>query len=235
MADGLSLSDFIDPAARRLAEAVAHDDVGRALALAHEVKGGVNVVGKNGNTPLLIAAYRNNPAMVKALLKAGAHPNGGPDSAPLHEAVKARDLVVARLLLKAGADPNGHLDDETALFEAALLGDPPRAELLLAAGARVDGRDSLGSTPSLEAASADNWRMVLTLLHHGGSPLVASQAGLTLGDFAFHSLVAPSELEGPAKAQVEEILKRAGSPWPPPAPPQVRALVAAGHWPPVHR
>ena len=61
MADGLSLSDFSDPAARRLAEAVAHDDVGRALALARDVKGGVNVMGKDGDTPLLIAAHRNKP------------------------------------------------------------------------------------------------------------------------------------------------------------------------------
>ena len=76
--------------------------------------------------------------------------------------------MVARLLLKAGADPNGRMGDETALFEAALLGDPPAALLLLDAGARVDERDSIGSTASITAAATDHWRMVLTLLHRGG-------------------------------------------------------------------
>ena len=235
MAENASLDDFKDPAARQMAQAVVRGDVGHALALSRNVRGGVNAQGADGDTPLFLATVRNDPAMVEALLKAGAHPNGGPGRAPIQEAVKGRDQIVARILLNAGADPNGRSGAEPALFEAALLGEPARAELLLKAGARVDEKDSLGGTAALIAASANNWALVLVFLHHGATPWATNTGGVTIGDFAFSSRLSTAAPEGTAKAEVEELLRRAGVPWPPPAPPQVRALVAAGHWPPVHR
>ena len=235
MAENASLDDFKDPAARQMAQAVVRGDVGHALALSRNVRGGVNAQGADGDTPLFLATVRNDPAMVEALLKAGAHPNGGPGRAPIHETVKGRDQIVAHMLLKAGADPNARSGDEPALFEAALLGDAARAELLLKAGARVDEKDALGGTAALIAASANNWALVLVLLHHGAIPWATNTGGVTIGDFAFSSRLSAGAPEGQAKAAVEELLRRAGVRWPAPAPPQVRTLVAAAHWPPVHR
>lgn len=57
-------------------------------------------------------------------------------------------LEIARRLLDAGADP-GRANDRgtTPLHNAAQLGVPAMAELLIAGGANVDARDGYGKTP----------------------------------------------------------------------------------------
>ena len=234
MNEGASLNDFADPAAREMVRAVADGQVGRALELARGVRGGVNVVGKDGDTPLLVAVIRNDPAMVEALLKAGAHPNGASDTAPIHEAMKAENLLTARMLLKAGADPNGRMGGEPALFEAALLGDVRGVDMLLQAGANIEEADELGVTTALTAASADNWEVVVFLLDRGAAPGAASQTGLTLGGLAAHSRLTSGSAEGRAKNEVIARLQKVPGLWPPPSIAEVKAMMAAGRWPPRH-
>jgi ankyrin repeat protein len=61
------------------------------------------------DTPLKVACYRGDLAIVKALLAAGAAPDGDPDhlmgGTALMVAARAGHLAVCKALLEAGADP----------------------------------------------------------------------------------------------------------------------------------
>ncbi|MEA1673577.1 ankyrin repeat domain-containing protein [Nitrospirillum sp. BR 11163] len=222
---------FTDPSARRFAEAVAAGKVDAALAAAHDAPGGVNTVGRDGATGLLMAVERHNLAMVDALLKAGANPDGAPDRAPLHLAVSVRDLTMVKRLLAAHADPNATMGTETPLYMAGVMGEIPAAQALLDAGADINKADEVGKTPILAAAAADNWQTVAFLLDHDVS-LWADADGMTVAQFAQNSRILPNNPNGEALPRVIERFRAAGYPWPPPNVAQVRALKEEGKWPP---
>ena len=116
-----------------------------------------NVHGWDG-TPLHRAAHHNrNPAVIAALLKAGADPNARVifDQTPLHWAAHfTTNPGVIDVLVKAGADPNARDEDgDTPLHDAATYNkNAAVAALLLKAGADPYAEDENGFTP-LESAS----------------------------------------------------------------------------------
>ena len=67
----------------------------------------VNTVDHEGNSLLMLAAYRGHPRTVAALLRAGADPDlrNDRDQSTLAGAVFKGEDEVVRLLLDAGADP----------------------------------------------------------------------------------------------------------------------------------
>jgi ankyrin repeat protein len=206
---------FTDPAARPFAESVAAGNVPAALAAARYAPSGVNALGANGETGLLMAVERQNLGMVDALLKAGANPNGGADRAPIALAVRSPDLRFVRHLLVAGADPNGRIDTEPALYNAARVGAHEAINLLVAHHARVDEPDSLGSPATFSAAGADRWTVVLQFLGYGASPVATNRAGLTLAKYASTSRLIPDDPEGRALITVINRLRAAGASVPP--------------------
>ncbi len=223
---------FQAPEARRLAEAVVEGDVEEVVRLLPSVPGGINVLGRNNETVLLLATERLNLPMVKALLNLGADPNGGPDRAPLAMAVRAYDLSIANLLLEFGADPNGKIGAEPALYKAALVGADDAIDLLIQFKARVDEPDGIGSPSSFAAAGADHWVTVDKLIKHGASLWAVNQAGFTLGTYASASRLSDDGDQGRSRNIVISKLRESGFPWPPPSPSEVMSKMAAGAWPP---
>src|ERR1700722_14976586 len=120
----------------------------------------VNLANSVGDTPLMIAADRYQPAIVKALLDHGADPKAvdrAGNSVLMRAAASKHSWVEERtplihLLLEKGADP-GHKDAHgvSALMLMALNGNPA-LELLLNDSLDIDARDEEGNTALLYAS-----------------------------------------------------------------------------------
>ena len=171
---------------------------------------------KRKNTPLHYAAgYNKNPAVIEALLKAGADPmaRGGPmardkwKDTPLHYAAKYnKNPAVIETLLKAGADPmarGGQVEYTPLHYAAGYNKNPAVIETLLKAGAEVNAGGSIENTPLHSAAGANKNPAVIEILLKAGAEVNAQQSnGKTpLHDAALHN-------ENPA---VIEVLLKAGA------------------------
>jgi ankyrin repeat protein len=119
------------------------------------------------------AVQQGNLARVRRLLASNPRLANfvGPDgNQPLHLAAGTGNEDIVRALIAARADVNGvgsRQDHFTPLFNAAQQGRPEIARLLLANGANVDARDSLGNTPL--AFAADNHADVAEVLLAAGA------------------------------------------------------------------
>ena len=151
-----------------------------------------------GETRLGLAARLNsNPAVVIALLEAGADPNGRDDGGwtPLHSAAgnddNPEEIIAA--LVERGADPNarGKELDATPLHSAAAdNGNPGAIVALLKAGADPNAQITneqfveeipiLGKTPlHLAVIVNDNPEVITALVAGGADPNVRDGAGVT--------------------------------------------------------
>lgn len=102
----------------------------------------------NGNTALMMAAFKHNKKAVQSLLARGARVNR-PGWAPLHYAASSGDVPIAALLLAHGATIDARAPGRfTPLMMAAREGQPEVAVLLVQHGADT----SLKSDENLTAA-----------------------------------------------------------------------------------
>ena len=111
----------------------------------------MNLIGMFPTSPLFAAVPFGDPAVVKALIKGGAH-------------VDERDP-----------------DQMTALDWAVLANRAPVVKELIAAGAEVNAVDKFGYTPLLYAATVDfgNADTIKPLLEAGADPSIKSKDGKT--------------------------------------------------------
>ena len=169
------------------------------------------------DAPLFCAIYKQDVTSAELLLQAGANPNavgkidfqrqpvfpvgsgrsvspvGGfgnsPRSVtPLWFAISEGQLPMVQLLLKFKADPDGSQPDGKPLLFSALA-DTNILETLLAAGAKVDGRDTVSTagdnrrmnrTPLIETvAFTAYFPAVEILLQHGADPNARDGFGQT--------------------------------------------------------
>ncbi len=135
------------------------------------------------------AAHARDPAVIAAMVRAGADVNarGDWDKTPLHEAAEKGTPEVVRALLEAGADVNARprgFDPysgvaNTPLHFAARNPDPQVATALLEAGADVHARGQDRTTPLHFAASNRNPAVAELLLEAGAEVNAGGTDGIT--------------------------------------------------------
>ena len=122
--------------------------------------------------PLGAAVHNGHADACQLLLAAGAdvHADAGP-GLPLVDAVNCGHVPVAELLLVRGADPSGMYGSRPLLHVAVDRdGAAEMVTLLLAAGAKVNGRSDSGSTAIDTAAFRGEAAVIRALLAGGASP-----------------------------------------------------------------
>jgi hypothetical protein len=142
----------------------------------------VNQQDAIGFTPLLRAAYKGNPEIVRLLLRAGAEVNkrNRAGRTPLYLAVNSRNPEIVRMLLDKGAEVNKQNNDGwTPLYWAACIRHTEIVRVLLAAGAKVNIQDSDGWTPLLRAAGICSPEIVRMLLDKGAEVNIQDNGGRT--------------------------------------------------------
>ncbi len=136
-----------------------------------------------GMTPLTMAVLGENVDACRALLSAGADPEGDLEwevGFPLSLAVQAEEPALMDLLLDAGADPNRRGPTGwTALHGAAASGHRWAVKKLLAAGARVRPDEGGLSPVHLAITSAPDARIVFMLIEAGGDVNARDRQGET--------------------------------------------------------
>ena len=121
----------------------------------------------DGSTPLHWAAYRDEPAKVDQLIRAGANVNAANDigATPLWAASLNGSAPVVKRLLDAGANPDAALlTGETPLMAAARAGKLAAVDALLARGAKPDARGPRGQTALMWAVAQKHVEVVKRLL-----------------------------------------------------------------------
>ncbi|CAN6317409.1 unnamed protein product [Urochloa humidicola] len=167
----------------------------------------IDAAGRDGKTPLRLAAEAGRRDAVRALLAAGARADarcGADGATALHAAARRGDEVVARLLLAHGAAGTAAVRDaggKTAFEVAAEEGHGDRimdflglGEAILAAarkgearsvrraaegGASVEGRDAHGWTPLMRAAFKGRADTARDLIDRGADVDAADADGYT--------------------------------------------------------
>ena len=145
------------------------------------------------STPLHLAArHSEDPAVINALLNAGANPNVRDkySATPLHiAAMKNKNPAVITALLNAGASPNADNRYTPPLHCAARYNRNPAVLVaLLNAGADPDvpnTRDRQERTPlHLASQYNGNLAVITALLNAGADPSARTKDGKTPGDLA---------------------------------------------------
>jgi ankyrin repeat protein len=109
----------------------------------------INGSNASGYSPLIIAAYNNQPGAVKVLLASGANPDFRDkmgNTALIGICFKGY-AAIGEALLQQGADVNlANYNDATPLIFASTFGNTEIVQLLLKYKAAVDKKDNSGKT-----------------------------------------------------------------------------------------
>jgi len=139
-----------------------------------EVDEGLEAIAHTGVSDLVRAVEDGDLAAVRALLKAGADPNGhNREGEPvlLLAAYQERGLPIVRELLKAGADVDGtDHQQNTPLIVSVRDENLSLVKELVRRGADVNAKNVEGDTPLTNAACWGSERTVRFLLAHSADP-----------------------------------------------------------------
>ncbi|XP_066901315.1 putative ankyrin repeat protein RF_0381 [Halyomorpha halys] len=123
-----------------------------------------------GNSPCLVAALNNKPAVLQVLVDNGADLALRDSSGKgiLYHAARCGHVEAVKWLLDAGVAVDMRCwNQRTALHRAALEGHTAVATLLLDRGADPAAKDSIGWTPLMAASRCGHLAVVQLLFDHG--------------------------------------------------------------------
>ena len=185
---------------------------GSVVEIDRLVKQGVDLNARDGNgrTPMMVAAFRQDDAAVRALIEAGANLNALDHQSydVVTIAAVLNDLDTLRTVLAAGANARAITSpySGTALIAAAHLGHAEVCEALVKARAPLDHVNNLGWTALIEAI----------VLGDGGprhqatvDVLIKAGADLNLPDRQGVTPLGLARQKG--YAQIAEMLEKAGA------------------------
>lgn len=226
----------------QVAQAIDAADVQRAYTLAKALgPQRLNQYGNEGITLLMYAGYKAIPEtapnlqVVTALLMAGADalqespPKDGSilSIAALRAEGPARTAFL-KAVLDGGVNPNTveHYRYKTPyLFRFASQDTPDSLRLMVERGANVNARDSLGKSALYAAITTFSLDEVNYLLDHGADPKVVDNLGVSFASYV-HDMVLRQKDDPfkryPKILALQERLIRAGVPWPPLSPKEMR-------------
>ena len=130
---------------------------GNTSEVERRVKGGADINARDffGRTPLMVAAYRRDVAIARALIEAGANVNALESQSydVITIAAVLNDLDMLQLAILSGGNPRAITSPYggTALIAAAHLGHVEIVQALVTAGAPLDHINNLGMTALIEA------------------------------------------------------------------------------------
>jgi len=146
-------------------------------------KADVNLGDRNDWTPLMYAAWQDNPELVAMLIKHGAKIDVVSIDAltPLAIAAQNGKIKAAQALVAAGADVNAPVakGGYTPLMLAAISGSTDLTAALIDHGAKVNAVNPGGVTALMIAAANNHPRVAEVLLKSGADPNARSQDGRT--------------------------------------------------------
>lgn len=135
----------------------------------------------NGQTPLMFAAWKNRPDVIKLLVAHGAHPGVTSNILVTYEPRLDKDgNLLPRRKGSEQTGANAAMGGLTALLYAARDGHMEAVEALLEAGADIDqpsGSDA--STPMVIAIANGHYTLGQYLLDRGADPRKANLDGVT--------------------------------------------------------
>lgn len=204
---------FSDSKVARLVDAGSRGDIAEMDALI-EQGADVNMVGRDGVTPLIWVMAQRNREGAERLLKAGANPNAKMirHQSAMSLATGGNQPRMLELLLQHGGDPNLEgPDDDPLLNIAALKQKDEQLRILLKHGADINS-NKRGETAAVVAAAMGRFDEVVFLLEKG---LTYNLNGLARTVAVRH--VPPQSKQHIAKEKVIEMLKAKGIQFPPPS------------------
>lgn len=169
---------------------------------------GVDVNASFSDATLLIFAVRSKKQeAVSELLKRGADPNIGRAGTALHVAAGHFNKEIVEALMSNGADPNKEDEiDFTPLFHCSFVHEEIKKadcmRTLVKHKAKVNYKNSDGTTPLMFAASVCDIEGVKVLLQLGADPLATDGRGGTAADHVWYVTKNPVESDRYAVADI---------------------------------
>jgi ankyrin repeat protein len=143
-------------------DACRKGDVEAVRAIYESDNESINSVDMKGFTPLILAVYNEQPAIVDFLLEKGAQidvADTAGNTALMGVCFKGYKEIATKLI-NAGADVNQrNVNGATALTFAATFGHLDIAKMLLEKGADIYVPDVRGKSPLEHARMQENWEM----------------------------------------------------------------------------